>query len=81
MANSTPDDHPPAGRKLRTSEAAVLFGVSDRTIRRWARAGLLPAWRLDDTCHWRIPAEEAEKAVPIFARNQRKQERTKNHDD
>jgi len=80
MAPSTPDDHPPAGRKLRTSEAAELFGVSDRTIRRWARAGLLAAWRLDETCHWRIPAEEAEKAVPIFGRNQRKQERKKNHD-
>ena len=64
MARSMPDDLPPAGRKMRTSEAAELFGVSDRTIRRWARAGLLPAWRPDEASHWRIltaPPENKQK--------------------
>jgi excisionase family DNA binding protein len=39
------DDGEWAERLLRTSEVAELFSVSSRTVREWARRGLLPTIR------------------------------------
>jgi excisionase family DNA binding protein len=39
-------------RLLRQSEVAALFGVSTRTVRRWARQGLIRAVRLGGTVRY-----------------------------
>ncbi len=42
---------------LSTEEAAALMGVHARSVLRWAKAGLLPAWQTGGG-RWRIrPAE------------------------
>ncbi len=47
----------PATPELYTvAEAAALFGVHEKTVRRWIRADDLPAWRLPGG-QYRIPAE------------------------
>ena len=40
---------------LDQKQTAILFGVSDRTIRRWKRAGYLPepAIKHKHKCRWR----------------------------
>lgn len=49
-----------AGHWLDTAEAADVFGVSDKTIRRWCSDGRFPNARKTsgDTGEWRIPAAE-----------------------
>lgn len=37
-----------------TSEAARMLGVSQDTVLRWIRSGILSAWRADNGCHWRV---------------------------
>ena len=56
MTNTAQDDTP-KDRLVRQAELAELVGVSDSTLRRWVKAGLLPApIRLGPTGHhkaWR----------------------------
>jgi excisionase family DNA binding protein len=47
-----PADPREAGRLLRQSEVAALFGVCTRTIRRWARQGLIRAVRVAGTVRY-----------------------------
>jgi len=42
VARKSPADAPAAGRKQTTPEIAAALGLSTQTIRRWAKAGLLP---------------------------------------
>lgn len=42
MARRSPADAAAAGRKQTTPELAEALGLSTQTIRRWAKAGLLP---------------------------------------
>ena len=41
---------------LTAREVAVLYGVTERTVLRWARAGRLPSFRLGE--RFRFAAEE-----------------------
>jgi excisionase family DNA binding protein len=43
------------GQLVDAKQAAILLGVSDRTIRRWKHAGRMPepAVRINHKCHWR----------------------------
>jgi excisionase family DNA binding protein len=47
---------------LSRGEVAQLFGVSASTVTRWARLGLLPAFRTPGG-HYRFPAEETRRAA------------------
>jgi excisionase family DNA binding protein len=46
-------------RSIGATEAALLIGVSMRTLRRYAEAGLVPgAYRVGPGCHWRYKRRE-----------------------
>jgi excisionase family DNA binding protein len=47
---------------LSRGQVALLFGVSASTVTRWARLGLLPAFRTPGG-HYRFPAEETRRAA------------------
>lgn len=49
---------------LTTSQAAELAGVSDRAMRRWARAGRVNAHRLPGGRRWLIDPASVPKASP-----------------
>jgi excisionase family DNA binding protein len=46
-------------RSIGATEAALLIGVSMRTLRRYAEDGLIPgAYRVGPGCHWRYKRRE-----------------------
>ena len=49
-------------RLLRTSDVAVLFQVSERTVSEWARRGRVP-WVRTPGGHRRYPAEQIRKLL------------------
>lgn len=46
----------PSDEYITTTQAASLWGVTDRTIRRWIAAGIILAHRPHHRAHYRIPA-------------------------
>jgi excisionase family DNA binding protein len=57
---STVANRPGSGRPLKSSEAAAALGVSERTLRRYARDGRIRYHRLPGG-HYRIPEEAIEE--------------------
>jgi len=51
---------------LSRGEVARLFGVSPSSVTRWARAGLIKAFRTPGG-HYRFPADEARRAAQRLA--------------
>ena len=49
--------------ELTTGQMAELFGVTDRTIERWADRGILPAIRLTPTSPRRFRLEDVESLL------------------
>jgi excisionase family DNA binding protein len=56
------DERTPRETFLSRGEVSRLFGVSNSTVTRWARLGLLLALRTPGG-HYRFPAEETLKAA------------------
>jgi excisionase family DNA binding protein len=56
------DERTPKETFLSRGEVSRLFGVSNSTVTRWARLGLLLALRTPGG-HYRFPAEETLKAA------------------
>jgi len=57
LAELRDEDAPEKTRFLRTSDVAMLFQVSERTVAEWARRGRIPAVRTPGG-HRRYPATE-----------------------
>ena len=47
-----------------TEQVALLFGVSERTIRVWANKNWIPAIRIPSG-HWKFPAQEIARVYQI----------------
>lgn len=56
------------GPLLKTSDVALLFGVSERCIRKWSDAGRLPCLRTPGG-HRLFPAQSVTDALTAAARN------------
>jgi excisionase family DNA binding protein len=52
---------------MRTSEVAKLLGVAERTVRRWCKAGKIPARRVGEKL-WLVKPRVLEERCPdLFA--------------
>ena len=58
----------PTPQFFTTTEAAKQFRVHPTTVRRWIRAGLLPAWRISGTV--RVPIASLRDLVAISTGDQ-----------
>lgn len=53
---------------MRTAEVAALFGVNPKTVKRWAKDGVIP-YLLTPGGHFRFPAKEVRE---MFERSKRR---------
>ncbi len=70
MASDPKPPGPPGSeaetKLLSRGDVARLFGVSPSSVTRWARAGLIKAFRTPGG-HYRFPAEEARRVAQRLA--------------
>ena len=52
-----------AAEYLTTREAAERLKVTENTVRRWLRAGLIQGVRLSDRAGWRIGSQEVTRIL------------------